>query len=230
MTMRGIIAAHHSMPCCARMPASIGCLTFTTSDDEVGGRDQLGRRVAAGDHDVLEARAVAQRRDHVVELDPAPLDRVGDLVEQQELVALLGDHPLDARPALARLVGRLLEILRDPRPAVAHLLPVDAAERRRGLRLADLPLARLDELEDAAAVAARPGAQEHAEGRRALALAVAGEDDDAAAGRGACGAAARRCPASPGRCGTSTSSPPWRMSCSGIVLGHAAVLGIAGGR
>src|SRR6185436_17261203 len=97
--------------------------------------------------------------------DPAPLDRVRDLVEQQELVALLGDHPLDAGPALARLVGGLLEILREPRPAVAHLLPVDAAERRGRLGLADLPLARLDELEDAAAVAARPRAHEHPERR-----------------------------------------------------------------
>src|SRR3954471_642701 len=70
---------------------------------EVRGGDKLGRCVAAREHDVLEARAIAQRRDHVVELDPAPFDRVRDLVEQEELVALLGRHSLDTSPALARL-------------------------------------------------------------------------------------------------------------------------------
>src|SRR6476646_8858687 len=145
--------------------------------DEVGDRDQLGRRIAPGDHDVLEPRAVAQRRHHVVDVDPSPLDRVRDLVQQQELVALLRDHLLDAGPACARLVSGRLEILRDPRPAVAHLLPVDAAECRGSLGLADLPLARLHELEHAAAVPARPRAHQHAERRGALALAVAREHD-----------------------------------------------------
>src|SRR4051812_41911123 len=196
---------------------------------EVRGGDQLGRCVAAREHDVLEARAIAQRRDHVVEVDPAPLDRIRDLVEQEELVALLRDHPLDARPALARLVGGLLEILREPRPAVAHLLPVDAAERRGGLRLADLPLAGLDELEDAAAVPSRPRAEEHAERGGALALAVPGQDDDQRA------VAAL----SPERlCATDVTGPVRDVDVVASVahellgnrfVGHAAVLGIAGG-
>ena len=168
---------HHSIPCCARMPASNGCLTLTTSETRSAASISALRRVAAGEHHVLEARPVAQRGHDVVERDPLPVDRIGDLVQQEELVALRGDRPLDPRPALARQRRRLVQVLGQPRPAVAHLLPVDPAELRGRLGLADLPLARLDELEDAAAVAARPRAHEHPERRRALALARAGDDD-----------------------------------------------------
>src|SRR3954454_7881272 len=145
--------------------------------DEVGGLDEARVGVAAGGDDVLEARALRDRLDHFAGVDPAPLDGGRDLVEEQELEALLGDRPLDLVPPLAREVGGLLEVTRDPRPAVAHLLPGDAAERRGRLRLADLPLAGLDELEDAAAMPPRPRAQQHPEGRRALALAVTGDHD-----------------------------------------------------
>src|SRR4051794_3895768 len=144
---------------------------------QVGGGDELRRGVAAGDDDVLEAGAPGERADDLVLGDPAVLDRVGELVEQQELVALVVDAALDLLPPCAGAVGRLLEVLGQPGPAVAHLLPLDPAERLRGLRLADLPLAGLDELEDAAAVAARPRAHQHPERGRRLALAVAREDD-----------------------------------------------------
>ena len=160
------------------MPSSIGCLTLTTSLTRSAASIELRRGVAAGDDHVLEAGAVAQRGDDLVLVEPAELDRVGELVEEQELVALVGDPAADLGPALAGAVGGLLEVLADPRPAVAHLLPVDPAQLARGLVLADLPLARLDELEDAAAIAARPRAHEHPEGARRLALAVAGEDDE----------------------------------------------------
>src|SRR4051794_33731077 len=96
--------------------------------DQVGGLDELRRGVAAGDDDVLEARAIADDGDDLLGVDPAPLDRVGDLVEEEELELLGGDRALDALPALAGEVGGLLEITRDPRPAVAHLLPGDPAE------------------------------------------------------------------------------------------------------
>src|SRR3954467_202427 len=144
---------------------------------QVGGGDELRRGVAAGDDDVLEAGAPGERLDDLLLGDPAVLDRVGELVEQQELVALGLDAALDLRPALARLVGRLFQVAADPRPAVAHLLPLDPAELLRRLRLADLPLARLHELEDAAAIVARPGAEQHPERGRGLALAVARDDD-----------------------------------------------------
>src|SRR5579875_1698217 len=145
--------------------------------DEVGELDQLEGCVAPGDYDVLESRALADRRDDVLDVDPAPLDRVGHLVEQQELVALLRDRALDLLPAGAGEIGGPLEVLGQPRPAVAHLLPVDPSERLGRPGLPHLPLAGLDELEHPAAVAARPRAQEHPERRRALALAVPGDDD-----------------------------------------------------
>src|SRR4051794_20789397 len=145
--------------------------------DEVGGGDKAWRCVATGHDDVLEAGPPLERGHDLVLRDPAVLDRIGELVEQQELVSLARDATLDLLPAGACLVGRLLEVLREPGPAVAHLLPLDPAERLRGLRLADLPLAGLDELEDAAAVAARPRAHQHPERGRRLALAVAGEHD-----------------------------------------------------
>src|SRR3954452_10236381 len=179
--------------------------------DEVGRLDELGRRVAAGDDHVLEARAVAQRGDDLVLVEPAELHRVGELVEKQELVALVGDPAADLGPALAGAVGRLLEVLADPRPAVAHLLPVDPAQLARGLVLADLPLARLDELEDPAAIAPRPRAHEHPEGARRLALAVAGEDDEQR---------------------TVARLAALRVGAAGVVgdLGHAALLGAVGCR
>ena len=84
---------YHSIPCWARIPCVHRVLDLDDLGDEVGQLDQLGRGVASGDDDVLEAGTVAERRDDVVDVDPAPLDRVGDLVEQQELVALLARSP-----------------------------------------------------------------------------------------------------------------------------------------
>jgi hypothetical protein len=41
-------------------------------------------RVAAGDDDVLVAGAVGQGLDDVVDVEPAPLDEIGELVEDIE--------------------------------------------------------------------------------------------------------------------------------------------------
>src|SRR5579875_1871972 len=79
--------------------------------DQVGELDQLGRRVTAGDHDVLETWPLAQRGHDVIERNPAPVDRIGHLVEQQELIALLGARPLDLLPSGAGELGRVAQIL-----------------------------------------------------------------------------------------------------------------------
>ena len=146
---------YHSIPCWARIPSSIGCLTLTASVTRSASsiRNWARRRCPVITTCWKPGRS-RERRNRLGRVDPALFDRVGELVEEQEVVALLRDGPLTSLPALARLVGRLVEIAADSRPAVAHLLPVDAAERRGGLRLADLPLARLDELEDPAAIPA----------------------------------------------------------------------------
>src|SRR3712207_8644474 len=57
-------------------------------------------RVPPGDDDVLRARPVGQRGHDVVDVDPAPLHRVGELVEHVELVRLGGQVTLDLGPAL----------------------------------------------------------------------------------------------------------------------------------
>ena len=186
------------------MPCSMGCLILTTSLTRSAASISPGEASRPVTTMCWKPGRLLQRGDDLLLGDPAVLDRVGELVEQQELVALGLDPALDLRPALARLVRGLLEVAADPRPAVAHLLPVDPAEGLRGLGLADLPLAGLDELEHAAAVAPRPRAQEHPERGRRLALAVAGDDDQqrlvarlAALGlggaRGRRGCAGRRC-------------------------------------
>src|SRR5262245_47225895 len=105
-----------------------GVLELAHLGDEVGDLDQRRRRVAAGDDDVLEARAVAKHVDHLGGVDPAKGHRIGELVEDQDVVRLIADAAFDLVPALAREVGRLVEIAGDPGPAVAHALPVDVAE------------------------------------------------------------------------------------------------------
>ena len=168
---------YHSIPCCARMPCVHRVLDLDDLADQVGGVDQALRGVAAGDDDVLEPRPIAEGGHDLLLRDPAVLDRVRELVEEQELVALGLDPPLDLRPPFAGAVGGLLEVARDPRPAVPHLLPVDATQRLRGLRLADLPLAGLHELKDPAAIPTRPRAQQHPERARRLPLAMTGDHD-----------------------------------------------------
>src|SRR5688572_925413 len=61
--------------------------------DEVRGVDQRGGSIAARDDDVLIAGTRRQHVDDVTDVDPAPLERVGELVEHVEVATLLGDSP-----------------------------------------------------------------------------------------------------------------------------------------
>ena len=54
--------------------------------DEVGDLDEPRVGAAAGDDDVLVPGPVGERLDDVVDVDPAPLHRVGELVEHVEVV------------------------------------------------------------------------------------------------------------------------------------------------
>ena len=125
--------AHHSIPRWPFWPASIGCLTLVISTTRSAASISAGCGVAAGDDHVLVPGPVRQRRHDVVDVDPAPLDRVGELVEDVAAVALGGEVALDLRPALAR--GRGVVVLGaralDPRPALAHLVPGDRRRPRR---------------------------------------------------------------------------------------------------
>src|SRR6266536_3154624 len=145
--------------------------------DQVGGLEQLGGSVAAGDDHVLESGPVAQHVDHLGGVHPAERHRIGELVEDQQVVGLVRDAALDLVPALTGQVGGLLQIAGHPGPAVAHALPGDVAKLLGRLPLANAPLAGLDELVDADPVAACPAAQHDAEGGGRLPLAVARIDD-----------------------------------------------------
>src|SRR5699024_11085442 len=94
---------------------------------QVSGVDQLGIRIAAGDDDELAPGTVAQRRNDVVDVDPPPLDGVGEFVEDIQVVTL-GLYPAsDLGPSFGG-VGRVIVFgspFARPRPARAHFVPFD---------------------------------------------------------------------------------------------------------
>src|SRR2546430_1363067 len=153
---------------------------------QVGQFDQFRRGVAAGDDDMLVARPLVQCGHHVGDVDPAPLDRVGELVEHVEPVPLGFQVALDLRPTFGRLGGVVALVARpgQPRPALAHLVPGNGSALtggrvmraecpQRGL-LADPPLWTLHELEHHHRPPGVPGAQRHPERGGGLALADPG--------------------------------------------------------
>src|SRR5215207_2725634 len=67
---------------------------------QIGGVEQLLRGIATGDDDVLGAVPRRQDRNNLVDVDPPPLQRVGELVEHVEVVLLRGEATRDLRPAI----------------------------------------------------------------------------------------------------------------------------------
>src|SRR6476660_199791 len=153
---------------------------------EIRGVEQLLRRIAAGDHDVLGARPRRQGCEHLIDVYPAPFQRIGELVEDVKIVLLLGKPPADLRPAVGRGRGMvdLGAVLARPRPARAHLVPlhgtadpvrlVQPAEFAERGFLPHFPLCALDELKHRDVETLIPCPQRHAERRGRLALARAG--------------------------------------------------------
>ena len=161
----------------------MGCLTFVisvTRSAASSSRCGASRPVMTT---CCRAGPVGEDLDHLVDVDPAPLQRIGELVEHVEVVALLGQPARDLGPALGggRGVVDLDPGLRDHDQPGAHLVPlhgtagavlvVQAAEFAKGGLLAHLPLRALDELEDADVEALVPRAQGHPERGGGLALA-----------------------------------------------------------
>src|SRR6476660_5304826 len=154
--------------------------------DEVISGKQLRRCVAAGDDDVLGARPRKEHLDHILNVDPPPLQRIRELVEHIEVVALFGKPTGDLRPAIGggRGMVDLTAVLTRPRPARAHLMPlhgtadsvlvVQPAKFTECGFLAHFPLGALHELKDGDAEALIPRPQRHAERRSRLTLARAG--------------------------------------------------------
>src|SRR5690606_27564850 len=131
---------------------------------------------------------IGQGVDHVLDVDPAPLHRVRELVEHVELVPFGLDASFDLGPSLGRVGGVVVlgAALAAPRPARAHLVPLDraalaglvvqAGETLEDCLLADAPLRRLHELEDADVPALVPAAHGQAERGGGLPFAVTGVD------------------------------------------------------
>src|SRR3989440_10248386 len=177
------------LPLDALLPLATGVhrvLDLAHLGDEVGQLDQFGRGVPPGDDDVLAARPVSQHGHHVGDVDPAPLDRVGELVEHVEPVCLSRQVALDLCPALGRLGGVVALVARpgQPGPALPHLVPGDRsalpggvvvrAQRAQGRLFADPPLRTLYELEHHHRPPGVPRAQRHPERGGRLPLADPG--------------------------------------------------------
>src|SRR6202034_4087608 len=98
--------------------------------------------------------------DDAVAVDPTPVHRVGDLVENDEAMLAGYDRGGCELPGRRGTALALVEVRRLPGESVASLEPVDS-ELPPNLLLADLPLIGLDELDHADPPAARETAHHH---------------------------------------------------------------------
>ena len=143
---------------------------------QIGDLHESGIGPATGGDDVLLAGAVGESVDDVVDVDPAPVDWVGEFVEEIEVMLFGVDAPLDFEPALLGVGGVIFlgAGLAGPRPARTHFVPFDGAalagfgmefvEAFEHRFLADLPLGGFDELEDTDVPALVPAAQGETKG------------------------------------------------------------------
>ena len=83
-------------------PASIGCLTLVISVTRSAASTSRGSARRPVITTCWRPGPVAQRLDDVVDVDPAPLHRVGELVEHVEVVGLGGEPALDLAPSPRR--------------------------------------------------------------------------------------------------------------------------------
>ena len=132
-----------------------------------------------------------QHVDDLGDVDPAPLHRVGELVEHVDVVGLRLDPAADLGPALARRARRgrrrcpACGSTTSPRPSCATRRARPRRSRscrrpsaRNAVLLADLPLRRLHELEHPDRPALAPAAQREPERGGRLALHLAGVHDE----------------------------------------------------
>src|SRR3989344_1018299 len=150
--------------------------------DGVGEVDELLRCATAGGPQVDVAGTLAKHLEHFVELKPAVSQRVGDLVEHDHEVLTRQDGGGGTFPAVAGQLGRVLQVLALPAEAIAQAFDGHAQLLEHAV-LAEAGRRHLHELVDPDLLATAMGAQGQAEGRGALALAIAGVDEDEAATR-----------------------------------------------
>src|SRR5699024_8546057 len=155
----------------------VGVFDLAHLGDGVGEVDDALGGVATGEDDVGALGSFGDRRDDPVDVDPAPVEGVGDLVEDDQAMVAGGDQLLGLLP---RRGGDGLvegEVLGQPGEALALGPPVDA-ELTADLLLTGVPGPRLEELDDGDGPAAADAANDDAHGGGGLALTVAGVDED----------------------------------------------------
>ena len=135
-----------------------------------------GRRVAVERPRVRSADGQAEVRlatyEHFVDRDPAVMKRIGELVEDDELVLTGRDQRARLRPRGLRGGAITAQVLALPCETLAHHQKRQARDRLGERALTRLPLA-FDELHNRHAQAAPERAEHEPERRRGLALALA---------------------------------------------------------
>ncbi|KGW79200.1 hypothetical protein Y046_3863 [Burkholderia pseudomallei MSHR2990] len=144
--------------------------------DEIGRVDERVGRMPARHDDVQRRIARGERREHFVERQVFVLEHRVQLVEDHHPVITALDHPARLVPAAARGGDVGVAVLRVPRVAVAHRDEVALRVRAEEIALGRVQRA-LDELHDTRAHPVAEHPHGHPERGRALALAVAGVDD-----------------------------------------------------
>src|SRR5690606_17549487 len=156
-------------------PAVVGVLDLHHLGDGVGQVDQRLWTVAARDDHVGLRRAVPDRGGHLLDVQPAPVHRIGQLVEYQQVDLSGGERDACRLPRVPGERLGLVEVLGQPGEPVTAGAPFDT-EFGQDLVLACSPVPGLDELDRDGAPAPRQRSDRHAERGGGLALAVAGVD------------------------------------------------------
>src|SRR3989338_1373579 len=151
--------------------------------DGVGVFDQRIGRGAPGQYHVLHCRAVAQRFQHLLDLQVVELQRDVDFIQHHQRNIRVAQHAASHIPCSLRRGNVALLVLGFPGEAFAHHVILDFRKTPEKCFLAG-GRASLDELHYADAHVVPEGTGDHAEGRGALALAVAGVHQHHAAALG----------------------------------------------
>ncbi len=129
---------HHSIPRWPFWPSSKGCLILVISVTSWAISSSLGSARRPVMITCCWPGRVGQGLHHVVDVDPAPVDRIGELVQHVDPVGLGGQPALDLLPALGRRRGMIIIAARlaRPGPTRAHLVPLDRTARPGAARAA----------------------------------------------------------------------------------------------
>ena len=172
--------AQYSMPSCAFTPERNGCFTRLISVTRSAASRSSGLALRPVTTTCRSGRLAEQAVHHLLDRQVVLAQHDVELVEDHEVQVGVGQHAQRLVPGGARRRDVALAILRLPGKTFAHDLDVDQiGETRQEEALAGLAPA-LDELHDAEPQTVPERAHRQAPGRRALALAGPGMNDQQA--------------------------------------------------